>query len=548
MKATRKLLALLLALLLTAALTVPALANGDDGTDEAQPQADTTYTITINNNKDGHIYEAYQVFAGDLAGSVLSNIEWGTGVNGAGLLAALKIDDTIGRYFTSCEDAADVAKVLTDNATSTEGAAAFASNSANLDTFAAIVGDHLKTVTGTSTPGTGNYTISNLPAGYYFVKDSAAVTGQDAQTKFILNLTDNQNVTPKSGTPTVDKQVQDETADAEAGADESGWGETADHAINESFQFKLIAKIPDDADMNAYEHYYVNFVDTWSAGVTFEKIVSVTVNSTELNEGQYTVTPEDPTSGTSMNITINDIIPHLGEGNDLSGSTVTVIYKAHLNENATVNNTSGSTDNKNTVKLEFSNNPYWNGEGTPDKGETPEDTVWVFTYQVNNTKVDASNENKPLPGAGFKLYSDETCAQEIALIYDETKQAYRPVKGEEQGVEMISAETTGVFHIIGLDAGTYYLKETTVPAGYNEMSPNPFVVTIKATHEETNETTPNVTLAEESTMQNQIENSQGATLPETGGMGTTVFYVLGGILAVGAGVLLVARRRMRGER
>lgn len=452
MKATRKLLALLLALLLTAALTVPALANGDDGTDEVQPQADTTYTITINNNKDGHIYKAYQVFAGDLADGILSNIQWGTGVDNSGLLAALKGDETIGSDFAECTTAADVAKVL----------AGFESNSANLDAFAKVVAANLGTVTGTSVQGDGNYTIGNLPAGYYFVN--------------------------------------------------------------------------------------VNFVDTWSAGVTFEKIVSVTVNSTELNKGQYTVTPEEPTSGTSMNITINDIIPHLGEGNDLAGSTVTVIYKAHLNENATVNNASGSTNNKNTVKLEFSNNPYWNGEGTPDKGETPEDTVWVFTYQVNNTKVDASNENKPLAGAGFKLYSDENCGQEIALIYDETKQAYRPVKGEEQGVEMISAETTGVFNIIGLDAGTYYLKETTVPAGYNEMSPNPFVVTIKATHEETNATTPNVTLAEESTMQNQIKNNKGATLPETGGMGTTVFYVLGGILAVGAGVLLVARRRMRGER
>lgn len=535
MKATRKLLALLLALLLTAALTVPALADPEAG---PQPAAPATYTITIENNKPGHTYEAYQVFAGDLAGNVLSNIQWGTGVDNTGLLAALKSDTTIGSDFAECTTAADVAKVLTG----------FESNSANLDAFAKVVAANLGTVTGTSVQGDGNYTIGNLPAGYYFVKDSAAVTGQDAQTKFILNLTDNETVTPKSGTPTVDKQVQDETADAEEGADESGWGETADHAINESFQFKLIAKIPEDADMNAYEHYYVNFVDTWSAGVTFEKIVSVTVNSTELNKGQYTVTPEEPTSGTSMNITINDIIPHLGEGNDLAGSTVTVIYKAHLNENATVNNASGSTNNKNTVKLEFSNNPYWNGEGTPDKGETPEDTVWVFTYQVNNTKVDASNENKPLAGAGFKLYSDENCGQEIALIYDETKQAYRPVKGEEQGVEMISAETTGVFNIIGLDAGTYYLKETTVPAGYNEMSPNPFVVTISATHVESNGTA-NVTLdADTSTMTNEIANNKGATLPETGGMGTTVFYVLGGILAVGAGVLLVARRRMRGER
>lgn len=521
MKKTKKLFAMLLALIMAVALAVPAFAAGE------------TYTITINNDKDKHTYEAYQVFKGDLSEGVLSNIQWGTGVNGEALLAALKDGDAFENAFDNCTTAAQVAEVLAD----------FEDNNSELDAFATVVGKHLGTVTGTSTDAGDTYTIGNLPAGYYFVKDSAAVTGTDAQTKFMLKLVQDTEVTPKSGTPTVDKQVHDEPADAEAGASD-GWGETADHAINESFQFKLIAKIPNDANMNAYEHYYVNFVDTWSTGVTFEKIDSVKVNETVLNEGQYTVTPADPSSGTSMSISINDIIPHLGEGNDLASSTVTVIYSAHLNENAYVNNGSGSTENENTVKLEFSNNPYWNGEGTPDKGETPEDTVWVFTYEVDNTKVDGSNEDKPLAGAGFKLYSDKDCEQEIALIYDETKGAYRPVKGEEQGEEMFSAESTGIFNIIGLDAGTYYLKETTIPAGYNEMSPNPFVVTIKATHEELTEETCNVTLTEDSTMNNEIVNNQGATLPETGGMGTTLFYAVGGVLVVGAGILLITKKRM----
>ncbi len=524
MKKTKKMLAVFLAVIMVAVVSIPAFA------------ADETYTITINNDKDGHTYQAYQIFDGDLANNVLSNITWGNGVDGAKLLTAPKSDDTIGSKFGECKTAADVAKVLET----------FANNSADLDAFATLVGSNLNTVAGTSTDAGSTYTISNLDAGYYFVRDSVAVTGQDAQTKFILELVKDTTVTPKSGTPTVDKQVHDEPGDAEAGHSD-GWGETADHAINESFQFKLTAPVSDDADMNAYEHYYVNFVDTWSAGVTFEKIDSVEVNGTTLSLGQYTVTPEDPTSGTSMNITINDIIPYLGEGNDLADSTVTVIYSAHLNENAEVTNVSGDTDNKNTVYLEFSNNPYWNGEGTPDKGETPEDTVWVFTYEVDNTKVDGSNENAPLPDASFRLYSDENCENEIQLIFDESKGAYRPVKGEEKGVEMFSAKDTGIFNIIGLDAGTYYLKETTVPAGYNEMSPNPFVVTIKATHEEVTEETCNVTLTEDSTMNNEIVNNQGSTLPETGGIGTTIFYIIGGILVLGAGILLITRRRMNSE-
>jgi fimbrial isopeptide formation D2 family protein len=139
------------------------------------------------------------------------------------------------------------------------------------------------------------------------VKDSAAVTGQDAQTKFILELVQDTTVTPKSGTPTVDKEVQDEPDDAEEGATE-GWGETADHAINESFQFKLTANIPNDPDMNAYKSYYINFVDTWSEGVTFEHIDSVMVNGTKLDNTQYTVTQTE----NGMNVSINDIIPYLG--------------------------------------------------------------------------------------------------------------------------------------------------------------------------------------------------------------------------------------------
>lgn len=523
MKHMKKLLAMFFAVIMAAMLVVPAFAAGE------------SYTITIHNNKDGHVYEAYQVFTGDLSGNVLSNIQWGSGVAGEDLLADLKEDGTIGNLFANCQTAASVAEVL----------AGFGNNSTNLDAFATIVGEHLGTVTGTSVDAGETYTISNLPAGYYFVKDSQTISGEDAQTKFVLSLVKNADVTPKSATPTVDKEVQDESEDAEVGA-EDGWGETADHDINESFQFKLTATIPNKTDMNAYEHYYVNFVDTWSEGVTFESIDSVMVNNTKLTDGQYTVTPN--ADGLGMQVEIQDIVPYLGEGNNLAGSTVTVIYNAHLNEKAYVNNASGSTTNLNKVKLEFSNNPYWDGEGTPDKGETPEDTVWVFTYEVDNTKVDGSNENAPLSGAGFRLYSDEACENEIQLIYDQARNAYRPVKDGEEGVEMFSAETTGIFNIIGLDAGTYYLKETTIPAGYNEMSPNPFVVTIQATHNEVTDDTCNVEITEDSTMENEIVNNQGSTLPETGGMGTTIFRILGGVLVVGAGVLLITKKRMSADR
>lgn len=139
MKLFKKLMSTTLAVVTALVLAVPAFAAGE------------TYTITINNATDGHTYEAYQVFAGDLSGNVLSHITWGSGVNGEALLTALKADGTIGSYFTDCTTAADVAQVLSDETT------AFASNSDNLDAFAAVVGENLATAAGTSTEESSCY-------------------------------------------------------------------------------------------------------------------------------------------------------------------------------------------------------------------------------------------------------------------------------------------------------------------------------------------------------------------------------------------------------
>jgi len=508
MKNARKLTSILVLIAMLFMIAAPAMAEGEDG-----------YTITINNNTPGHTYEAYQIFAGDLSSEgVLSNIVWGSGVSNDAAAP-----DNLG-------DAAAKAESL--------------STTAAAEDFAKSLKQYLQNpVESTYDSANEVYTISGLDAGYYLIKDkdnSLDSDEYDAYTAFILKVVKNTEATPKSAKPEVDKQVLDEEDDAEATA-KDGWGETADHAINESFQFKLTATLPEDVNLAAYETYEVVFHDTMSDGVTFDSIESVKVGTTDVTG--YTCTATAGQEGGEWTLTIADLKAF--QADLTSGATVEVIYNAHLNENAVVGN---HDDNKNTVYLEYSNNP--NADG---KGKTKEDTVWVFTYEVDNTKMNGDTDT-PLAGAGFRLYTDEDCTNEVALIYDATLEAYRPVKtGEngENGEEMISAETTGKFNIKGLDAGTYYLKETKTPSGFNTCENIEIVIT--ATHAESSNTTTattTITMKQDGSDATAItvENNSGATLPETGGIGTTIFYVVGAALVVGAGVLLVTKKRMTGQR
>ncbi|MCF0150648.1 MAG: LPXTG cell wall anchor domain-containing protein, partial [Firmicutes bacterium] len=279
----------------------------------------------------------------------------------------------------------------------------------------------------------------------------------------------------------------------------------------------------------------------------------------EVEEGtesdEYVLSASNTTR--KMTITIPDITSI--EDLDLTKEVViTVIYNAHLNEDAVVSNSEtcevddggdGTYDNnRNTVYLEYSNKPDASGStDTGNLGKTPDDTVYVFTYEMPNTKVDA--DDNPVEGAGFKLYESDGTT-EIGLIKDTTLDAYRPIKSGETKEEMFSADDTGIFNIVGLDAGTYILKETTIPDGYNKCAD--ITVVISGTHVENQDKasatdTFSMTMNGVASTNNKIVNNVGATLPETGGIGTTIFYVLGGLLMAGAVILLVTKKKMSVE-
>lgn len=523
----------LVAVAATAAMAVAGFAGASTAM-----AAETAHTVTITPAKSGHTYEAYQIFTGNLGSDgSLGNVEWGTGVDQSKLTAE-GTDALI-----KGKDAASVSEALAVKSSDSADAKAYAT------AFSGVLSATHTDSGNFDSTGNGSYSISGLNDGYYLIQDKAGTLNEanDAYTSFILKIVgENVTVAPKSTQPTVDKKVQDETTDAETGAI-GGWGNTADHDINESFQFKLDATIPAEANLADYKTYKVKFNDTMSKGVTFESIASVKVNGhngtaakiwTLANIDYTATTPVAAEDGTqSWSLTIDDVIAKCEGIKIAQGFTVEVIYNAHLNEKATINNASGTTDNKNSVNLEYSNNP--NAEGT---GKTEDKTVYAFTFGITNKKVIDSVDGDALAGAGFKLYTDEGCTQEYKLVKDDTLGAYRPAKVDETAVEMKSA-TDGTFPIKGLDAGTYYLKETTTPKGYTTAAVK--TIKIDATHSINEFGNPQVTLSSESTLDNKIVDKKGSTLPSTGGMGTVLLYVAGIAVFVLAGATLVMALRRR---
>ncbi len=541
MKHMKRFIALFAALALMLTMAVPALAD--------TTSTNTMYTITAPTATGtvSHTYEVYQIFTGDLktetdgttTTTTLSNIKWGkNGKNGtSAVTVGNAVEETVLTALKSA-NGSDTQKLT-------------------------VIKDYVD-LTSTDAYGTvASGESLSVPAGYYLIKDkdNSLVGEDDAYTTYIVQVLGNVTINAKSAKPSVDKQVKDEVGDAETGATD-GWGETADHAINETFQFRLIATIPADTDFNAYQTYAVKFNDTMSKGVVFESIESVKINDVDVPKDKYTTTATaGMTAGTNENskswsLEIFDIesIPGFTWNTD-QGVKIIVTYNAHLNESAYVNDSTDktTTTNKNTVNLEYSNNPNASGTGTPEYGRTPDDSVWVFTYGVDNTKYDATDPDKnnwtALAGAEFKLYTDSECtdANEVKLIYDSTLDAYRPVKSDETATAMKSAASTGKFDIRGLDAGAYYLKETVTPTGFNTCAN--ITVVISATHNEnTDQSGATVTFDRKTTpLKYDVENKKGTTLPSTGGIGTTLFYVVGGGLMVAAAVLLITKKRMENK-
>lgn len=646
MRKLKKLASLLLALVMCFGLTCPAALAEE-----------TTYSITINNSVEGYTYQAYQILTGDYSGGVLSNIEWGAGVNSSDLLTALiaanagyqkvtitefasgttyyTYNATANKYtavaegtaydsstdyyvansaltgkfstLTTSSSASDVATIL---------ASSISADSADMEAFAEIVAANTSS-TSTNVPydsTSSTYTVTELEAGYYLIKNTAVPSGltNTSYSAYMVRVVGEAEVNPKTSVPSSEKTVGD------VSSGETTYGTTADYAIGDDVPFRLTATL--GTKYGEYESYALTFHDTLSDGLSFNSdSVTVTIldnNSdtvaavpatTTVNGDPYTnytiTTPIDPKTSLSDGCSFEIVFTDLKALYDANGNQITLgaSYKVQVDYTATLTTGAYSTDNTETNKLvlEYSNNPY----DTSSTGKTPEDLVTVLSFTLEITKYanDASASNA-LNGAAFTLYKyDADAYEEVSITefasgttyytYDNTTGTYTAVekgatydsskdyyvKGAFVLVETIDGTSKNIFTFDGLNEGWYKLVESVTPAGYNTMSDIYFTIT--AAHGEDSDGTAYIktltltqtdeggdttgitnshTFNVETTIVNSttyytgeittnIINYSGSSLPTTGGIGTTIFYMVGGILVVGAAVLLITRSRMKND-
>lgn len=554
----------LVAVAATAAMAVAGFA----GASTAMAVDGNTVNVTVpgaESNLNGHAYTAYQILSGTQAtsGGALGDAEWGTGINDAAFLKALKADTTIGKYFANVTDAKGFAEALsnTDN---------FPADGANTRLVAKIAMKNTKG-TGTALAAGGS---TQLDKGYYLIVDSTT-DGQTVYNPAVLAITSDIEIKDKTDVPTLEKKVQENKKDATGDtAYGSKFNDVADYNIGDDVPFHLIGSVP---DMSQYETYTYKFTDTFDKGFDAVDTSNVKVylsNDKKLDlEGesvdtditsyfsgtngsiQYTPATEaqGETAGTKATLTVSTKdLKKAATYSKEQPQYVIVSYTAKLNANAKI----GLPGNVNEAYLTYSNKPDQSGQGeNQPTGNTPENKVIVFTYGLDVTKVDSKNTETKLKDAEFKLKNSDG---KWATITDGKVTGWADT--ELQG-SVLKSDESGKFKVEGLDDGEYTLKETKAPAGYN-LPADGFSVTLTATtaNNQAWDGTATKALTNLAVKVGQtdgtgdvttglgaitIKNTQGSSLPSTGGMGTVLLYVAGIAVFVLAGATLVMALRRR---
>ncbi|MDY5559365.1 MAG: isopeptide-forming domain-containing fimbrial protein [Candidatus Heritagella sp.] len=539
MKHAKKLASLLLAMLMAFAMATTAFAAG-------------------------HTYEIYQIFTGDYHNGILSNVKWGQ--NGTGTKGEAVADEIIEELEKVAKATSDTAKLAVINKYANLSSAAYKTGSAT--------------------------TYEGLPNGYYLVKDEDnTVTGNDFYTLYIVQVVNGTlTFSPKGDVPKTEKKIVE--GEERVDVNEASIGDTV--------SYEITGTMPTNIDQ--YNTFYYEFTDTLSAGLTYKSDITVKIGDQDVTKYFYKNADTAADTGiTTITVSIQDLLAleKLGTVEINKDTVVTVTYSAILNEKAVI----ADAGNPNDVSLKYSNDPNNSGEGSttppsenPEKpspthptGATPKDEVVTYTTELSILKND--EQNAILPGAEFTLtgngvnvvlvttekftedtngdywkLKDGTYTKTQPIIggeadnsadYDNTTTKYSKTtelvakgngKTETSVVGAVDSET-GTVTFTGLGAGTYTIKETKTPDGYNTIAPVTFTLTFNAgTKTFVVSDNEKIVVGADNKLDTTIINKAGATLPSTGGMGTTLLYVIGSVLVVGAAVLLIVKKRMGAEK
>lgn len=497
-------------------------------------------------------YAAYKIFSGVAkngsgfgSSAELENIQWAK--SGAeAIVDKLKLDTRFGEGedndFYACTTAASVAEVLKG----------YTAKSAKAIAFAEVIVDNASLFDKT----TGDQgVISVADDGYYVIAQTTQVGVTTAYILGVYDASEGADVNVKVSKPTFEKKIADinDSTDTEKGA----WQDSADYDIGDSVPYQLKATLPEDYAL--YNEYMLIFHDTLDSGLTYDTgSAKYYVNGVEW--GTPLVTTENLTDSCNLEFKIDDLkLLTKDEAVIDADDVITIEFTAKLNENAVI----GSAGNWNEAYLEYSNNPYFTsgsaGDGVDNDGDgitdeeneekettdkTAIDKVVAFTYQTVINKVDETGA--ALKGAEFKL---------------EKKLA----DGSKKEIAVVKNDTGTIFTFKGLDDGNYVLTETAAPAGYNMLTEAiEFTITAEHTDGDSPALTSLNTITADATetvitlgkyeanvefvngkIIAEIENKSGASLPGTGGIGTTIFYLGGGAMAAIGGIYLISKRRMR---
>ena len=596
MKRIKKIASLLLAMVMVFAMSVTAFANGEveSGADkDTVPAGKGNYTITIDDSTPGYTYAAYQIFSADLdvTDEALSNIQWGSAID---LDKAEKVFEG--------KSAKDVAKALADATSTDKDDPEVAQQYARK--FAECLKENAPSVE-SKVAGSG-YEITDLTAGYYMVMNTEnGVPTDGSATRYILEVSKDETVKPKRDVLIKDKDIIDDVEGA-VKVNEAPIGKVENFRVwaklpsnydkYDDYYLTFNDNLTKGFTFNNDVKVYVATNTGTEEQVNFDLATATEVTSRFYVASKDAVYNNKDVTAITVGIQNLKWIEEAGIGEG-QGNYIVVTYSATVNEQAVV----GIVGNPNYVNVEYSNDPNSVGDGKeePDEpqepkpnhptGVTPDSETTTYTTELTITKVDGANQSI-LPGAGFtltgtgvqvSLVAEEEFVEATEGIYwklkdgtytttaptiaedetdnsedyaDVTKKYKRQVtiaeanEKTDYAIQGIVGED-GTVTFTGLAVGDYTLTETVTPSGYNTIDPIKFSISFDRETKLFTSNSEDIKLGTNAnnTFETTIENNKGSLLPSTGGIGTTIFYVVGGILVIGAGILLVTKRRMKAQ-